>query len=90
VVFASILALLALAGNDLLNASAKMRYAPLMAKKPTRYKVLYLRDTPPDVARKLKAAAALHGESLTEYVQAVLAKHVADLEKKGQLPKGKV
>ncbi len=51
--------------------------------------VLYLRDTPRDVARKLKAAAALQGKSLTAYVKEVLKDHVAELERKGQLPRGK-
>ena len=32
-------------------------------------------------------AAALQGTSLQEYVVAVLHTHVADLERKGQLPK---
>ena len=51
--------------------------------------ILYLRGTPRDVARKLKAAAALQGKSLTEYVQDLLESHVEELERKGMLPKGK-
>ena len=51
--------------------------------------ILYLRGTPREVARKLKAAAALQGTSLTEYVQELLKSHVEDLERKGLLPKGK-
>ena len=51
--------------------------------------VLYLRGTPKEVARKLKAMAALQGISLTNYVKNLLTNHVADLEKKGLLPKGK-
>ena len=51
--------------------------------------VLYLRGTPKEVARKLKAAAALQGISLTNYVKNLLTNHVADPEKKGLLPKGK-
>ncbi|MDR4483844.1 MAG: hypothetical protein R3B95_11630 [Nitrospirales bacterium] len=50
--------------------------------------VLYLRGTPKEVARKLKAVAALQGKSLTDYVKDLLQEHVAELEKKGQLPKG--
>ena len=50
--------------------------------------ILYLRGTPRDVARRLKAAAALEGKSLTEYVQELLENHVDELEKKGTLPKG--
>jgi len=49
--------------------------------------VLYIRGTPKAVARKLKAAAALQGETLAGYVQSLLARHVEDLEKKGLLPK---
>ncbi len=51
--------------------------------------VLYLRGTPKEVARKLKAMAALQGISLTNYVKNLLTNHVADLEKKGLLPRGK-
>ena len=51
--------------------------------------ILYLRGTPRELARKLKAAAALQGKSLTAYVQQVLDSHVEELEKKGLLPKGK-
>ncbi len=69
-------------------ARSTLLFPPMPKEKPN-CKVLYLRDTPNEVARKLKAAAALHGESLTGYVQTLLAKHVADLEKKGKLPKGK-
>ncbi len=51
--------------------------------------ILYLRGTPKEVARKLKAAAALQGKSLTDYVRDLLQEHVTELEKKGLLPKGK-
>jgi len=38
---------------------------------------------------KLKAAAALSGgQSIQEYVVQLLLDHVAELERKGQLPKG--
>ena len=60
--------------------------------KPTKdidATILYLRRTPREVARKLKAAAALQGKSLTAYVQDLFRTHVNDLEKKGQLPKEK-
>jgi predicted HicB family RNase H-like nuclease len=52
-------------------------------------KVLYIRDVPADLSKKLKGAAALQGTSLQEYVVEVLQAHVADLERKGQLPKSK-
>ena len=55
-------------------------------RRPT---VLYLRGTPRDLARKIKAAAALQGKSLTAYVLEILQGHVTELEKKGILPKGK-
>ena len=51
--------------------------------------VLYLRGTPRVLGRKLKAAAALEGKSLTEYVVDLLEAHVEELERKGVLPKGK-
>jgi plasmid stability protein len=58
-----------------------------MATKP---KVLYLRNVPDDLVHKLKAAAALSGgRSIQKYVVQLLVDHVADLERKGHLPKGK-
>ena len=58
-----------------------------MASKP---KVLYLRNVPGDLVHKLKAAAALSGgQSIQKYVVQLLGEHVAELERKGQLPKGK-
>jgi hypothetical protein len=51
--------------------------------------VLNLRNMPKNIIAKLKAAAALEQTSLTHYVTALLQHHVADLEKKGLLPKGK-
>lgn len=52
-------------------------------------KVLYIRDVPADLSKKLKGAAALQGRSLQDYVILVLQAHVADLERKGALPKAK-
>lgn len=52
-------------------------------------KVLYIRHVPGELTKKMKAAAALQGQTLQEYVVEVLQAHVADLERKGQLPKGK-
>lgn len=63
-----------------------------VAKGPsqeTSGSVLYLRNTPPDLARKLRAAAALSGKRFPGYVQEVLQAHVTDLERKGLLPKPK-
>jgi hypothetical protein len=51
--------------------------------------ILYLWGTSRDVARKLKAAAALQGKSLTAYIQELLGAHVEELERKGILPKAK-
>ena len=51
--------------------------------------VLNLRNMPKDLIAKLKAVAALDHVSLKDYVTALLQHHVADLEKKGLLPKGK-
>ncbi len=50
---------------------------------------MYLRGTSREVARKLKAAAALEGKSLTAYIQELLDAHVEELERKGLVPKGK-
>ena len=42
-----------------------------------------------EVVNKLKAAAALSGgQSIQKYVIQLLLDHVAELERKGQLPKG--
>ena len=58
-----------------------------MASKP---KVLYLRNVPPDLLNKLKAAAALSGgQSIQTYILQLLSEHVAELESRGQLPKGR-
>ena len=58
-----------------------------MATKP---KVLYLRNVPDHLLHKLKAVAALSGgQSIQKYVVQLLVNHVADLERKGHLPKGK-
>jgi hypothetical protein len=52
--------------------------------------VLYIRDVPPHLKRRLRAAAALAGyRGLPSYVIEVLQKHVEELEKKGALPKSK-
>jgi len=65
-----------------------LRYRrPAMATKP---KVLYLSNVPDDLVHKLKAAAALSGgRSIQQYVVQLLLEHVAELERKGQLPKGR-
>jgi hypothetical protein len=58
-----------------------------MAAKP---KVVYLRNVPADLVNKLKAAAALSGgQSIQKYVVQLLLEHITELERKGQLPKGK-
>lgn len=52
--------------------------------------VLYIRDAPVSLARKLRAAAALAGyRGIPDYVIEVLTKHTEDLERKGSLPKVK-
>ncbi len=52
-------------------------------------KVLYVRGVPTDLAKKLKAAAALEGQSLQAYMVKTLHAHVTDLERKGILPRSK-
>lgn len=50
--------------------------------------VLYIRDAPVSLARKLRAAAALAGyRGVPDYVIDVLTKHTEDLEQKGYLPR---
>ena len=56
-------------------------------KEPT--KILYLRGVPLSLANKLKAAAALSGRGIQQYTVELIEEHVAELERKGQLPKGK-
>ncbi len=52
--------------------------------------VLYIREAPIALARKLRAAAALAGHrGIPDYVIEVLTKHTEDLERKGLLPKSK-
>ena len=53
------------------------------------FTVLFLRETPRALSRKIKAAAALEGKSMRVYVLDLLQDRVTELEKKGQLPKGK-
>jgi len=50
--------------------------------------VLYIRDAPVLLARKLRAAAALAGyRGIPDYVIEVLTKHTEELERTGKLPK---
>lgn len=42
-----------------------------------------LRGFPAELGDKLKVAAALHGQSMRAYIQAVLEDHVRELEKTG-------
>ena len=60
-----------------------------MAQSKKDAKVLYLRDAPDSLLRKLKAAAALDGKSMQKYVMEVLHAHVTDLERKGHLPRSR-
>ena len=60
-----------------------------MAKTKPDLTTFYVRGTSREIARKLKAAAALQGKSLTAYLKELLEDHVMELERKGMLPKGK-
>jgi hypothetical protein len=51
--------------------------------------VLFVRGVPRTLLAKLKAAAALHQQTLGEYIQGLCEAHVQDLERQGALPKGK-
>ena len=57
--------------------------------RPDPSRVLYVRGVPLDLAKKLKAAAALDGQSLQAYLVKMLYVHVTDLERKGLLPRTK-
>ena len=60
------------------------------SKSETETTVLYIRDAPVSLARKLRAAAALAGSrGIPDYVIEVLMKHTEELERKGALPKTK-
>ena len=70
---------------NLCRAESLRYHRPPMATP----KVVYLRNVPADLVNKLKAAAALSGgQSIQKYVIQLLLDHVAELERKGQLPKG--
>ncbi len=60
-----------------------------MSSSREKPKILYVRGAPPDLTRKLKAAAALDDKSIQAYIIEVLQAHVADLERKGHLPKSR-
>ncbi|MBS0164735.1 MAG: hypothetical protein JSR29_01505 [Nitrospira sp.] len=63
-----------------------------MAKSPRAEEdgaVLFVRQFPKGLLGKLKAAAALDGKTLGQYIQTMCEAHVADLERRGQLPKTK-
>lgn len=51
--------------------------------------VLFVRGMPRDLQARMKAAAALHHQSLGQYVKNLFEAHVQELERKGILPKGK-
>ena len=51
--------------------------------------VLFVRQFPRDLLAKLKAAAALDGKTLAQYIQDMCEAHVAELERRGHLPKSK-
>ena len=58
--------------------------------KPKETTPVFVRGVPPDVSRKLRAAAALQGyRSLNAYLLDHLKEHVLELERKGILPKPK-
>lgn len=48
-----------------------------------------VRDVPRDLMRRARAAAALQGKSVKGILIDLMEAYVQDLEKKGQLPKGK-
>jgi hypothetical protein len=52
-------------------------------------KILYIRDVPETLLRKLKGAAGLNGMSMQKYILGALQAHVAELERKGRLPKAR-
>ncbi len=51
--------------------------------------VLFVRGMSRDVLARMKAAAALHHQTLAEYVHDLFKAHLQELERKGLLPKPK-
>lgn len=51
--------------------------------------VLFVRGMPRELLAKIKAAAALNHQTLAEYVRELFTAHVAELERKGGLPKAR-
>jgi len=51
--------------------------------------VLFVREVPERLTRRVKALAALEGKSMRVYLLELLEAHVSDMEKRGLLPKGK-
>lgn len=50
---------------------------------------LNFRDTPMELIRQLKVAAAIHNSTLKDYCLGLLQRHIDDLERKGVIPKSK-
>ena len=72
--------------------SRNLRYYHAMPRglKPGKTTVVYVRDVPRDVFQKLKGAAALQGyRSVNAYLLDHLKAHVAELERRGILPRGR-
>ena len=60
------------------------------SKDRTEPKPYLLRDLPPVLMDKMRAAAAIHGKPLKTYVRELFEAHVKELEKRGlTLSKGK-
>jgi predicted DNA-binding protein len=51
--------------------------------------VLFVRQFPKGLLLKLKAAAALDGKTLAQYIENMCEAHVEELERRGHLPKGR-
>lgn len=66
--------------------------AAMTKPKDDEVAVLFVRGVPRDLLAKLKAAAALHQQTLGQYITELSQAHVKELEKKGIVltwPKGK-
>ena len=59
------------------------------ARSETEETVLFVRGIPRDLLARMKAAAALHHQTLGGYVRSIFEDHLEELERKGQLPKSR-
>jgi hypothetical protein len=78
--------------SSLFDGLGLLAYPSAHAKSPrpdVDAAVHFVRGMPRNLLAKLKAAAALHQNTLGGYIKEMCEEHVQELERKGLLPKGK-